>query len=110
VKRRRVEQEPGDGLSLQQAIESTSQVCELLAAYQGVLDTIGDLPPVPMVLRRHGGRLHYFPNPRWLLRYFVVWHDGRTLASLSRRYSARAALGRGADAERQYREAVREFQ
>jgi hypothetical protein len=63
-----------------------------------------------MVLWRHGGRLHYLPRPRWLLRYFVVRHVGRMLASLSRRYSARAALGWGADAEQQDREAVREFQ
>jgi hypothetical protein len=46
---------------------------------------------VPMVLRRHVGRLHYFLNPTWLLRYFVVWHDGRTIANLSRRYSASCA-------------------
>ena len=103
----------GEGLSLQQAIGPTprgSQVCELLEVYQKVLDAISDLPLVPMVLWRHGGRLHYLPRPRWLLRYFVVRHVGRMLASLSRRYSARAALGWGADAEQQDREAVREFE
>jgi hypothetical protein len=98
---------------LQQVIGSTPrdpQVCELLRVYQGVLDTISDLPLVPMVLWRHGGRLHYLPRPRWLLRYFVVRHVDRMLASLSRRYSMRAALGWAADAEQQDREAVREFQ
>jgi hypothetical protein len=63
-----------------------------------------------MVLRRHGGHLHYLPRPRWLLRYFVVRHIDRTLASLSRRYSARAALGRAPEDEQNNREAVREFQ
>jgi hypothetical protein len=92
-----------------------SQVCELLGAYQAVLDTVGDLPLVPMVLWRHEGRnglgrLHYLPRPRWLLRYFVVRHVDRTLASLSRRYSARAALGSAVDSEQRDREAVREFQ
>jgi hypothetical protein len=103
---------------LQQTIGSTprgSQVCELLEAYQGVLDSISDLPLVPMVLWRHAnrgglGRLHYLPRPRWLLRFFVVRHIGRVLAGLSRRYSARAALGSAADSEHRDREAVREFQ
>jgi hypothetical protein len=103
---------------LQQANGSAprgSQVCELLGAYQGILDTIGDLPLVPMVLWRHAdrgglGRLRYLPRPRWLLRFFVVRHVGRALAGLSRRYSARAALGSTSDAEQQDREAVREFQ
>jgi hypothetical protein len=85
-------------------------VCELLGVYQRVLDTISDLPMVPMVLWRHRGRLHYLPRPRWLLRYFVVRHVDRMLASLGRRYSARAALGWAADGEQQDREAVREFQ
>jgi hypothetical protein len=103
----------GEGLSLQQTTGSRprgSQVCELLGIYQELLDTISDLPLVPMVLWRHGGRLHYVPRPRWLLRYFMVRHIDRMLASLSRRYSARAALGWAADAEPQDREAVREFQ
>jgi cytochrome b len=96
-----------------QAIRSTphgSQVRELLAVYQEVLDGIDDLPPVPMVLRKHRGRLHYRPRTKWPVRYFVVRHLQRTLASLTRRYSARAALGQQADGEQQDREAVREFQ
>jgi hypothetical protein len=96
-----------------QAIRSTphgSQVGELLAVYQGVLDSVDDLPLVPMVLRKHRGRLHYRPRTKWPVRYFVLRHVGRTLASLSRRYSARAALGQQADGEQQDREAVREFQ
>jgi hypothetical protein len=106
------------GYPLQQTTESMprdSQACELLKAYQGVLDTISDLPLAPMVLWRRAGRggwgvLHYLPRPRWLLRYFVVRHISRVLASLGRRYSARAALGWAADGEQQDREAVREFQ
>lgn len=91
------------------------QVGELLRAYQGVLDTVRDLPPIPMVLWRHGyrgglGRLHYLPRLRWLLRFFVVRHIDRALASLGRRYSARAALRLMADSEQRDREAVREFQ
>jgi hypothetical protein len=35
------------------------EVRELLAVYQEVLDTVGYLSPVPMVLRKHRGRLHY---------------------------------------------------
>jgi hypothetical protein len=101
------------GLSLQQtngSMPGGSRVCELLGAYQEVLDTIGELPLVPMVLWRRRRLLHYLPRPRWLLRFFVVRHVGRVLASLGRRYSARAALGSAADAEQQDREAVREFQ
>jgi hypothetical protein len=44
------------------------------------------------------------------VRYFIVRHLQRTLAGLTRRYSARAALGQQADGEQQDREAVREFQ
>jgi len=87
-----------------------SWFAELLAVYQGVLDSVDDLPLVPMVLRNHRGRLHYRPRTKWPVRYFVVRHLQRTLASLTRRYSARAALGQQADGEQQDREAVREFQ
>ena len=96
-----------------QAIRSTphaSQVGELLAVYQEVLDSVDDLPPVPLVLRKHRGRVHYIPYLKWPVRYFVVRHLQRTLASLTRRYSARAALGQQADGEQQDREAVQEFQ
>jgi hypothetical protein len=96
-----------------QAIRSTpnsSQVRELLAVYQGVLDSVDDLPLIPMVLRKHRGRLHYRPLTKWPVRYFVVRHLQRTLASLTRRYSARAALGQQADGEQPDREAVQEFQ
>jgi hypothetical protein len=92
-----------------------SQVGELLGAYQGVLDTSRDLPLAPMVLWRHGdrgglGRIHYLFRPRWLLRYFMVSHIDRVLVSLSRHYSARAALGSAPDSDERDREAVREFQ
>ena len=92
-----------------------TRVRELLVAYQGVIDTARNLPSLPMVLFRHGGRgplgrFRYLPRPRWLLRYFVVRHIDRLLTSLSRRYSARAALGWAADDERQDRAAVQEFQ
>jgi hypothetical protein len=87
-----------------------SQVRELLTVYQAALDTVGDLPLVPMVLRKHQGWLHYLPRPKWLVRYFVVRHVARSLVGLSRRFSARAALGQAVDGEGQEREAVREFQ
>ncbi len=45
------------------AVRSGSQVGELLAGYQKVLDGVDDLPLVPMVLRKHRGRLHYRPHP-----------------------------------------------
>ena len=63
-----------------------------------------------MVLRKHRGRLHYCLRAKWPVRYFVVRHVQRTLASLSRRYCARAALGQRADGEQKDREAVREFE
>ena len=96
-----------------QAVASTpraSQVRELLAAYQEVLDNVDDLPLVPMVLQKHRWRLHYLPRPKWPVRYFVFRHVRRTLASLGRRYSPRAALGQQADGEQHDREAVQEFQ
>lgn len=87
-----------------------SRVSELLAVYLKVLDTVDDLPLLPMVLRKHRGRLHYCLRAKWPVRYFVVRHVQRTLASLSRRYCARAALGQRADGEQKDREAVREFE
>jgi hypothetical protein len=87
-----------------------SQVGELLAMYQGVLDGADDLPLIPIVLRKHRGRLHYIPYLKWPVQYFVLRHVGRTLASLSRRYSARSALGLADDIEQQERQAVQEFQ
>lgn len=87
-----------------------SEVRELLEVYQQVLDTVNDLSPVPMVLRKHRGRLHYLPRAKWPVRYFVIRHIRRTLASLNRRYSARAALGRAPHGEQQDREAVRDFE
>ena len=66
VKRWRVEQ-PGEGLSLQQAIKSTPSSSQAAATggLPAVLDTICHLPPVPLVRRRHGGQLHFRPRPRW---------------------------------------------
>lgn len=96
-----------------QAIPSApdgSRVRELLALYQETLDTADDLPVVPMVLRKHGDRLHYLPRPKWLVRYFLVGHVRRSLTGLSRRYSARAALEQAALGEEDDRETVREFQ
>ena len=92
------------------ATTTNSQLRELLAAYQATLDTIEGLPAVPLVLRRHGSRPHYAPRCRWLVRYFAVRHIERTLAALSRRYSARAAVGLASVIEQRERECVSEFQ
>jgi hypothetical protein len=48
-----------------QAIGSTRhgwQVRDLLATCQEILDNVGDLPLVPMVLRRHGGTTALSPS------------------------------------------------
>jgi hypothetical protein len=100
VKRWRVEQ-PGEGLSLQQAIKSTSpgsQVCELLAVYLGVLDTVSHLPPVPLVLRRHGGRLHFRPCPRWQMYRAFAGTGGPTgpMAAVTSRWRHGRRSGRTA--------------
>lgn len=95
-----------------QAIRSTphvSQVRELLAVYQEVLDVADDLSPMPMVLWKRRGRLHYLWRPKWFVRYLLVRHVRRSLTDLSRRYSARAALEQAALGEDQDREAVRDF-
>lgn len=83
---------------------------EVLRAYQGVLDDVENLPPCPLILRRHGSRPHYFPRYRWLVRYFAVRHIDRALLCLTRRYSARAALGWAEADEVQDRQAVQQFQ
>jgi hypothetical protein len=96
-----------------QPIRSTphgSQVPELLALYQKTMDAADDLRPVPMVLWKRRGRLHYLPCPKWLVRHFIVRHVRLSLTDLSRRYSGRAALGQAALGEQHDRKAVRDFQ
>jgi hypothetical protein len=95
-----------------QAIRSTphgSQVRELLAVYQAVLNAGDDLSLMPMVLWKRRGRVHYHRRPKWFVRYLLVRHIHRSLTDLSRRYSARAALEQAALGEDQDREAVRDF-
>lgn len=81
----------------------------MLVSYQSVLDAVDGLRPLPMVLRRHAGMWRHRPCPKWLLRFFVVHHIDRSLERLSRRYSARAALGLATATEVVDRDAVDEF-
>lgn len=92
------------------AEETSGGVRDLLALYLRAIDTVDDLPCTPLVLRAHGGKPHYLPRTRWLVRYFVIRHVDRNLTLLIRRLSVRAAVGIADDRERRDREALRMFQ
>jgi hypothetical protein len=95
-------------------VTAASPVRGLLAAYQGVLDVMHDLPAAPQVLWTHADRgprawVRYLPRPKWLLRLFVVRHIDATLGLLERRYCAHAALGSLTESGDGDRAAVKEF-
>jgi hypothetical protein len=81
----------------------------LLKAYQETLDTVEDLPAVVWVPwdRKGPGRYFKVPYLRLFLKDFVVYHVGRSLDTLNRRFLATAALSSDHDANWSTREAVK---
>ena len=88
--------------------ESEESLKELLAAYQGTLDVVEELPAI--VWLRWGekglGRFLKIPYLRWFLGYFLTHHIRKSLSTLSRRFHAIDALAEYPDSNKANREAV----
>src|SRR5918997_1033176 len=88
--------------------ESEESTKELLAAYQGTLDVVEELPAI--VWLRWGekglGRFLKIPYLRWFLGYFLTHHIRKGLSTLSRRFHAIDALAEDPDSNKANREAV----
>jgi hypothetical protein len=88
--------------------ESEESTKELLAAYQGTLDVVEELPAI--VWLRWGekglGRFLKIPYLRWFLGYFLTHHIRKSLSTLSRRFHAIDALGEDSDSNKANREVV----
>ena len=88
--------------------ESEESTKELLAAYQGMLDVVEELPAI--VWLRWGekglGRFLKIPYLRWFLGYFLTHHIRKSLSTLSRRFHAIDALAEDPDSNKTNREAV----
>jgi hypothetical protein len=88
--------------------ESEENTKELLAAYQGMLDVVEELPAI--VWLRWGekglGRFLKIPYLRWFLGYFLTHHIRKSLSTLSRRFHAIDALGEDSDSNKANREVV----
>jgi hypothetical protein len=89
--------------------ESEERIRGLLEAYQQTLNTVEDLPTVVWVPwdRKGPGRYFKVPYLRLFLKDFVVYHIGRSLDTLNRRFLATAALSSDHDANWSTREAVK---
>jgi hypothetical protein len=89
--------------------ESEERIRGLLEAYQQTLNTVEDLPTVVWVPwdRKGPGRYFKVPYLRLFLKDFVVYHVGRSLDTLNRRFLATAALSSDHDANWSTREAVK---
>jgi hypothetical protein len=88
--------------------ESEESTKELLAAYQGTLDVVEELPAI--VWLRWGekglGRFLKIPYLRWFLGYFLTHHIHKSLSTLNRRFHAIDALANDPDSNKANREAV----
>jgi hypothetical protein len=89
--------------------ESEERTKELLAAYQGTLDVVEDLPAVVWVRWGDKGLLRFLKVPyfRWFLRYFLTAHINKSLSTLNRRRHAIAALANDPDINKANRETVK---
>jgi hypothetical protein len=88
--------------------ESEQSTKKLLAAYQGMLDVVEELPAI--VWLRWGekglGRFLKIPYLGWFLGYFLTHHIRKSLSTLSRRFHAIDALAEDPDSNKANREAV----
>jgi hypothetical protein len=91
--------------------DTGEHLVELLGAYQGTLDAVGDLPGVVWLPwdRKRPGSYVKVPYLRWFLTYFVTHHINRNLDALNRRYHAAAALAGDPDFNWKTRESVKLF-
>jgi hypothetical protein len=89
--------------------EAEERTKKLLAAYQGTLDVVEELPAI--VWLRWGekglGRFLKIPYLRWFLGYFLTHHIHKSLSTLNRRLHAIAALASDPDVNKANREAVK---
>jgi hypothetical protein len=88
--------------------EPEERTKELLAAYQGTLDVVEELPTI--VWLRWGekglGRFLKIPYLRWFLGYFLTHHIRKSLSTLNCRFHAIDALAEAPDSNKANREAV----
>ena len=89
--------------------ESEERTKKLLAAYQGTLDVVEDLPAVVWLRWGEKGLWRFLKIPylRWFLRYFLTHHIHKSLSTLNRRLHAIAALASDPDANKANREDVK---
>ena len=88
--------------------ESEENTKELLAAYQGMLDVVEELPAIVWLRWGEKGLWRFLKAPylRWFLGYFLTHHIRKSLSTLSRRFHAIDALAEDPDSNKANREAV----
>jgi hypothetical protein len=88
--------------------ESEENTKELLAAYQGILDVVEELPAIVWLRWGEKGLWRFLKAPylRWFLGYFLTHHIRKSLSTLSRRFHAIDALAEDPDSNKANREAV----
>jgi hypothetical protein len=99
--------------STSSAAHADGATTHLLRGYQQTLETVDRLPSIVWVpwlrSRRPPQSLFLAPRPRWLVRYFLIFHIERTCASLSRRLYARSALNESSEHEVAERQVLEEY-
>jgi hypothetical protein len=88
--------------------ESEQSTKELLAAYQGMLDVVEELPAIVWLRWGEKGLWRFLKVPylRWFLGYFLTHHIRKSLSTLSRRFHAIDALAGDPDSNKANREVV----
>ena len=88
--------------------ESEENTKELLAAYQGMLDVVEELPAIVWLRWGETGLWRFLKVPylRWFLEYFLTHHIRKSLSTLSRRFHAIDALAEDPNHNKANREAV----
>ena len=102
--KRRPAQTPESGA--QREFEENTK--ELLAAYQGMLDVVEELPTIVWLRWGEKGLWRFLKVPylRWFLQYFLTHHIRQSLSTLSRRFHAIDALADDPGSNKANREVV----
>ena len=88
--------------------ESEENTKELLAAYQGTLDVVEELPAIVWLRWGEKGLWRFLKIPYlgWFLGYFLTHHIHKSLSTLNRRFHTIDALAEDPDSNKANREAV----